>query len=96
VLEEFRRIVAEGVTEAELGKARNIALADFWRGLATIDGKAQGLGNFDVFQGSYEKLFDLPARVEAVTADHLRAAAARVLRAENMTVGVLRGAGEQP
>ena len=96
VLDELGRIIDEGVTEAELVKARNMVVATFWRGLATIDGKASALGNFDVFQGSYEKLFELPARAEAVTAEGLRSAAARVFRVENMTVGVLRGAGARP
>lgn len=95
MLEELRRVAAEGVTAAELTKARNIMLADFWRGLATIDGKAAALGEYDVFHGSYEKLFDLPDALDAVTADSLRDVAAQVFRANNMTVGVLRTADEE-
>jgi zinc protease len=90
VLQELQRVAAEGVTDAELAKARNIMLADFWRGLATIDGKAEALGRFEVFHGDYEKLFDLPDAFDAVTADDLREVASQVFRSENMTVGVLR------
>ncbi len=90
VLDELRRVVAEGVTDAELAKARNIMLADFWRGLATIDGKAAALGQYEVFHGNYEKLFVLPDALAAVTADDLRNIAAKVFRENNMTVGVLR------
>ena len=90
VLDELRRVVAEGVTDAELAKARNIMLADFWRGLATIDGKAAALGQYEVFHGNYEKLFVLPDALAAVTADDLRNIAAMVFRENNMTVGVLR------
>ena len=43
------------MTDTELAKARNIALADFWRDMSTIDGKASQLGNFEVFLGDYEK-----------------------------------------
>ena len=80
----------EGVDSAELEKARNIMLANFWRQMATINGKARSLGEAAVFRGSYERLFDLPAEIEAVTAEDLRAVAARVLRRNNATIGTLR------
>ena len=89
LLEALVAVAAEGVSDAELAKTRNIALADFWRSLATIDGKADALGTFDVFHGSYEKLFELPQRLDAVTAEDLRAAAERTFRSDNVTVGVL-------
>ena len=89
MLEELGRVALEGVSEEELAKARNIMLADFWRGLATIDGKAGALGNYEVFHGTYETLFELPARIEAVTIDELRDVAASVFDEDNMTVGVL-------
>jgi len=90
MLEELTRIADEGVTDAELSKARNIILADFWRELATIDGKASALGNYEVFHGNYEKLFRLPVEMETITTDDLRAVAANVFRVNNVTVGALR------
>lgn len=90
VLDELWRVADSGVTEAELTKARNIMLADHWRELATIAGKAEMLGQYEVFHGDYEKLFELPEALDAVTADDLRAVAATVFRTHNMTVGVLR------
>ncbi len=90
MLEELTRIAVEGVSAEEFAKARNIILADFWRGLATIRGKASALGNFEIFNGSFEKLFELPDDVKAVTVDELKDAAANVFRTANMTVGVLR------
>ena len=90
MFEELRRVAAGGVTDAELAKARNIMLADFWREIATIDGKAGALGRAAVFHGAYERLFDLPQEIEAVTADDLRAVAATVLRRNNATIGALR------
>jgi len=89
VIEELARVAAEGVTEAELTKARNIALAEFWRSVATINGKAAGLGEAAVFHGRYERLFDLPGDIEAVSADDLKAVAATVFRRSNATIGVL-------
>ncbi len=90
VLDELQRIAEDGVTAAELDKARNIILAGFWRGLATINGKASALGNFEVFNGDYKKLFRLPDDIEDVTADEMQEVAAKIFRPGNMTVGVLR------
>ena len=93
MMEILADIATNGVTDAELAKARNIALADFWRDMSTIDGKASQLGNFEVFLGDYEKLFGLPDALAAISSNDLRAAAAKVFRAGNATIGVLH-AGE--
>ncbi|MBT8426757.1 MAG: insulinase family protein, partial [Erythrobacter sp.] len=93
VLEELSRVAVEGVTRAELKKAKNILLADFWRSLATINGKASALGNSAVFTGSYENLFSLPEEISATTAEQLQAVASQTFRRGNMTVGVLRAPG---
>lgn len=92
LLEELQRVIEDGVSDAELVKARNILLADFWRGLATIDGKAEALGHYEVFLGDYESLFALPDEVEKITNEDIREVAANVFRTENMTVGVLQEA----
>jgi zinc protease len=95
---EIARLAQDGPTPAELAKARNQALASFWRGLETISGKAQALGTYEVFHGDYRKLFDAPAQYESITADDVKKSAAAVLRAGNRTVGRLlppaRPAGE--
>ena len=88
--DELARVADEGVTEAELTKARNLRLAAFWRGLQTIDGKASSLGNFEVFTGDYENLFMVPKQLSETTAAQLQEVARRVFRDENMTVGILR------
>jgi len=88
--EELARILAEGPTAAELEKAKNIALADFWRNLRTINGKAGALGHYEVFHGDYEKLFSAPDVYEAVTAAQVQEIARTVFRNSNRTVGVLQ------
>jgi predicted Zn-dependent peptidase len=55
-----------------MARARSQALADFWRGLATIDGKAQALGQYAVLEGGYQRLFEAPHAYETVTADDIR------------------------
>jgi len=94
ILEEVQRVVDDGVTEAELRSARQFALDDRQQLLSTVAGKASALGNYEVFHGSYERLFATPDALAAVTAAQLRDSAARVFRTENMTVGVLRDAEE--
>jgi len=89
IFDELARIAAEGVSAEELAKARNIMLADFWRSMATINGKAEGLGAAAVFRGGFEKLFDLPTDIEALTAADLQAVAATVFRRSNATIGLL-------
>jgi zinc protease len=87
--EELARVVAEGVTDAELRKAKNIAVADFWRHLETNSGRAQELGTYEVFHGDWQKLFSAPDRYEAVTREQVRKVAAKVFARNNRTVGVL-------
>ncbi len=88
--EELARVVKEGVTDAELRKARNIALANFWRGLETNDGKGRALGASEVFRGDYRQLFDAPTRYERVTREAVRKVAARVFNSQRRTVGWLQ------
>jgi zinc protease len=87
--QQIERVIKEGVTKDELTRARSQALADFWRGMATIDGKAEALGTFAVLQGGYEKLFTEPRAYEAVTVQDIQKLATELLRTTNRTVGVL-------
>ena len=87
---ELERVISDGVSREELAKARNKLIADFWRDLSTISGKAAAIGRFQVFHGNYEKLFLLPERTETITTEDLRTVATEVFRRGNMTVGILR------
>jgi zinc protease len=82
-------VVAKGVTDAELARAKNLYAAAFWKQIATINGKAMLLGSFDVFEGDYRKLFDSPALYDKVTREDVQKAAALVLQKNHRTVGVL-------
>ena len=95
--QEIARIRSAGVTAEELARARNQALGDFWRGLATIDGKAEALGSYAVMKGGYQKLFEAPRAYESVSAEDVKKLAAELLLSSNRTVGVLIAAdgGEQ-
>ena len=93
--EELQKVAADGVTAAELNKARNIMTADYWRGLATINGKASALGNAEVFLGDYQRAFSVPDELSAVTAEQLQQVAATVFDRHKMTLGVLRSPIEE-
>ena len=67
-------------------------IADYWRTLATINGKAAALGDAEVFLGDYELAFALPDNLGTITVADVQRVAAKVLRLNNMTVGVLRSA----
>ena len=86
---ELSAIASEGVTEAELVRARNLAAVGFWKKLATIDGKAHLLGEYEVFQGEWVRLFDAPARLAQVSRAQVRAAAEQILDRSRRTVGML-------
>jgi len=86
---ELDQVARDGVTADELNRAKNLTLAGFWRGLATINGKARLLGEFDVFHGDYHKLFAAPTDYDEVTLADVKAVAAEVLQKRSRTVGVL-------
>lgn len=94
--DELAKLARDGVTASELAKARNLKASSFWRGMATINGKASALGYHEVFAGDYRKLFDAPARYEAVTADEVQALAKQILRVQNRTTGLLKPVAATP
>jgi len=70
-------------------------IADYWRGLATIDGKASALGNAEVFLGDYQRAFSLPDELAAIGVEQIQQVAAAVFDQNKMTVGVLRSPAEE-
>ena len=90
--EEIDRVLTHGVTQAEVDKAKQLQLAGFWRGLATIDGKAQALGRYEVLHGDYRKLFSAPEEYEGVTREAVDAIARQILRKTQRTVGLVEPA----
>ncbi len=93
---ELARITSDGVSAAELEKARSAQLADFWRSQSTISGKAQALGTYEVFHGDYRKLFAIPQAYDAIDSDALKRVAAKVFRVDNRTVGTLLPSTDLP
>jgi zinc protease len=87
--DELTRLGTEPVSDSELRKAKNQMLAQFYRGMKTIEGRANALGTFEVFQGDYVKLFETDKRIEAVTASDLQRVAKQYFTGKNRTVATL-------
>jgi zinc protease len=93
---ELAAVAQHGVTAAELSRAKNLTAAGFWKKLATIDGKAQLLGEYEIFHGDWAKLFDAPAQVEQITRAEIHAVAREILDPRRRTAGVLLPAADEP
>jgi zinc protease len=89
MLAEIAKVVTQGVTEAELEKVKNLRLMDFYRTLETINGKADTIGTYELFMGSYTKLFSAPEDYSKVTAEDIQRVASQYFTRANRTVGVL-------
>lgn len=89
VIKQINKVIKEGVTELELQKVKNQALVDFYRDMSTINGKANTIGSYNFYFGSYERLFDAPEQLSKVTLQDIQRVAAKYLIKANRTSGVL-------
>ncbi len=89
VYEELERLGKEPVTATELETAKNQILAKFYRDMKTIAGKANFIGNFEIYQGDAGKISEYPAIIQRVTAADIQRVAAKYLNARNRTVATL-------
>ena len=87
--EELGRMQTALVEERELQKAKNTAVAEFYRTMKTIDGKANALGTYDVIFGDYRKLFRAVDDINRVTREDVQRVAKKYFSARNRTVAVL-------
>ncbi len=87
--EEIEKLKTTAVPAKELDKARNLILAAFYQQLKTIAGKANLLGQYEIYFGGYDKLFGFDQRIAAVTAADIQRVAAKYFREQNRTVATL-------
>ena len=87
---KVRDLRAEGVTAAELSKARNKLETRFYQGLQTAQQRANSLGFWEVTGGDFKGLFNQSPRYAAVCVEDVRRVASDILRPENRTVVVGR------
>jgi len=95
VYDEIGRLRTEPVADHELQKAKNMLLTDFYRGMATISGRSQALGTYEVFHGDYQKLFDVVSTYEKITAEDVKRVADAYFAEDNRTVVTLVPKGDE-
>jgi len=89
LFEELDRLRNEPISDQELRKAKNQLLADHYRQLKTIAGRANLLGVYEVYEGDYRKLFTVEQTLEAVTAADVQRVARQYLTEKNRTIATL-------
>jgi zinc protease len=89
IYEELDRVKSQPVTDQELEKAKNILLANFYRQMKTINGKANTIGSYEVFFGDYRKLFTAADEYQKVTKEDVKRVAQKYFGDKNRTVATL-------
>ena len=87
--EELARLTKEPVTEAELAKAKNGLLAEFYRDMKTINGRGNALGSYELFFGDHRKLFQADQILGQVSAADVQRVARAYFSPDNRTVATL-------
>ena len=87
--EEFEKAKNAAISDTELEKAKNIRLAEFYREMRTINGRANTIGTYEVFFGDYRKLFDAAKNYSAVTKEDVQRVAKTYFGTNNRTVSTL-------
>ncbi len=89
MIAQINAVMEKGVSADELQKVKNQRQVNFYRELATINGKANALGDYATFFGDYTKMFGAAAEYDKVSLDDIKRVANTYLRRANRTVGVL-------
>jgi len=87
--EELARLADTAISQEELTKAKNQLLAQHYRQLKTIAGRANLLGTYEVFYGDYNKLYTVDKDIEAVTPEDIQRVARKYFSEKNRTVATL-------
>jgi zinc protease len=90
IYDEFEKAKSQPVSDQELEKAKNILLANFYREMKTISGRANTLGSYEVFFGDYKKLFSAADAFNKVTKDDVMKVAQKFFTDKNRTVATLQ------
>lgn len=91
---EVARITREGLTDAELSRARNELIAAHDMSLQDNMELAMNCALNELYGLGYERVFDTPKRVAAVTGAAVREAAAAVLQTGRQAVSIVLPAAE--
>ena len=88
VTAEIDRLASDGPTEAELARARNTHLADFYKSLEHLQTRADLLNHYQHVLGDPDGVARDVARYERTTAESVREAFARVAAARHLDLRI--------
>jgi len=94
ILAQVDKVARDGVSDAELAKAKKGLLADHYHGLTTMRGRASDYGNGWLMTGNAEFGKRYLESIEKVTAADVRRVAALYLKPEGLTITSLDPANE--
>ncbi len=89
-------LATHGPKPEELQKARNQAIAAYYRSLRSIAGRAQTIGQAEVIFGDYHTLQTVEQKINAVTASDIQRVMKQYLKPTNRTVAILVPTDEPP
>ena len=89
VYDILKDIAANGITAAELAKAKNQIAANFYRSMQTVNGKARKIGTYEIFFGDFNEILKVQDRYRAVTLDDVKRVAQEYLTQKNRSVVTL-------
>ncbi|MFO0984490.1 MAG: pitrilysin family protein [Planctomycetota bacterium] len=95
VRQAIARFASDAPDEIEVERARNLVRMDTLNELATIEGRADVLGTYQLLFGDYQAVFRIEQHLAAVTGETLRAIVAEHCRDDNLTVASLIPPGWQ-
>jgi len=87
---EIEKLQSEGITPAELEKAKNRLMVDMLWQLQTNEGLASQLTYFDIIGNNWRYLAEYGAKIEKFTPEDVKRVANRYLIKTNRTIGVLQ------
>jgi zinc protease len=96
LVKQIAEVVANGVTEAELAKAKNAYRAGRISELQTSMGRAEAIHTADMFMGDPKAVNADLDRHMAVTVDDIKRAAAKYLRPDNSVITLIKPEGKTP
>jgi len=94
ILEEFRRIKAEPVSEDELERAKNQSKGNIVLGLESSSSRMSNLARQQMYYGRFNTVDDIIADVDRVTAADVQRLAVELLQPEKISLTLLGNLGD--
>jgi zinc protease len=82
-------LMTRGPSADELQKAKNQAIASYYRSLQSIAGRAQAIGQSEVIFGDWQRMNSVEQQINAVTAADIQRVMKTYLQPNNRTVAIL-------